>query len=256
MVWNKDQRKEFKISYSRINTFLFCPYKYKLIYIDDQHFPTNGDIAFGHSIHNTLEKFHSQNGKDFEKLKECFDECWKNEGFLTPMQSFQYYLRGQELLKNYFDSFLQSKTEIIYTEKHFDANIGKYRFVGIMDRIDKYPDGTYEVMDYKTHIKIWEQEKVDKDLQLSFYAYACRNILGISVDKISVYFLSHNKKIFTTRSNEQIQDAIELALDVAQKINDEEFEADTSKCEFCDFRIRCGFSSCKENGRNDGGQCS
>ncbi|MDR3243246.1 MAG: PD-(D/E)XK nuclease family protein [Elusimicrobiota bacterium] len=231
--------EEFKISYSRINAYLFCPYRYKLIYIDNIHTPINADISFGHTIHGALEKFHSQRGKDWSLLEECYDDCWKSGGFNSPLDSFEYYLRGKKMLENYLESFKKSEAEILWTEKSFDANIGKYRFIGIIDRIDKYPDGSYEIMDYKTHIRVWEQEKVDKDMQLSFYAYACKTVFGFNPDKICIYFLSENKKIYTKRSQENIEAAVNKALIAAQNISEDNFTPDNSKCGFCDFRFKC-----------------
>lgn len=239
-------RDDFKISYSRVSTYLFCPQKYKLVYIDNLHIPINADISFGQSIHKTLEKFHGEKGKDFDALLESYDLSWKNEGFKTPQESYEYYERGKKILKNYFETFSKSNTKILYTEKSFDANIGKYRFIGIIDRIDELPDGRHEVMDYKTHAKVWEQERVDKDLQLSFYAYACKNVFGFNPDKISVYFLSENKKIYTKRSKEQINDSINLAIETAENISAENFDADTTKCLTCDFKLKCKYSTYKQ----------
>ncbi|MDR1243998.1 MAG: PD-(D/E)XK nuclease family protein [Endomicrobium sp.] len=235
-------RQDFKISYSRINAYLFCPYRYKLIYIDNLYAPVNADITFGHIIHRTLEQFCDGKKKSHDELVDCYNSSWKNNGFASPWQIFEYYVRGNKILKNYYESFKKSKTEIVYVEKSFDANIGKYKFVGIIDRIDKHPDGTYEVMDYKTHINIWEQEKVDKDLQLTFYAYACKNIFGFNPNKISVYFLSENKKIYTKRTQDDINKAIDIALDVAEKIASENFQEDMSKCSLCNFHFKCKYS--------------
>ncbi|MDR1940881.1 MAG: PD-(D/E)XK nuclease family protein [Endomicrobium sp.] len=238
MAWG-----DFKISYSRINAYLFCPHKYKLIYINNLYVPVNADISFGHTIHKTLEKYHSSEGKTLEELFDAYDDNWQNDGFVSAQQSYEYYLRGKTMLENYFLSFSQSPTKILYTEKSFDANIGKYRFIGIIDRIDEYPDGTHEVMDYKTHAKVWEQDRVDKDLQLSFYAYACRNVFGFNPDKISVYFLSENIKIYTQRSQIQIEEALNAALSAAENITAENFEPDTSKCVLCDFKFKCKYSA-------------
>lgn len=237
---------DFKISYSRISTYLFCPQKYKLIYIDNQHIPLNGDITFGQTIHKTLEKYHSEKGGTFEQLLEAYDDSWKNEGFESPQQSFEYYGRGKKMLEIYYNSFKLSDAEIVYTEKAFDANIGKYRFIGIIDRVDRHSDGKYEVMDYKTHAKAWEQERVDKDLQLSFYAYACKNVLGFNPDKISVYFLSPNIKMYTKRTPQDIESAINLALEAAENITAENFDPDASKCQSCDFKKKCKYSPYKE----------
>ena len=239
-------REDFKISYSRINAYLFCPYKYKLVYIDNLYIPVNADITFGQIIHKALERYHSGGGNDLSGLMESYDDSWENKGFISPRQSFEYYIRGKNMLENYFRSFAVSDAKILCTEKSFEANIGKYRFVGIIDRIDEYPGGQKEIMDYKTHARIWEQERVDKDLQLTFYAYACKNIFGFNPDKISVYFLSCNSKIYTKRSPEQIEAGIELALETAAKIMSEDFEPDTEKCPGCDFRFKCRYCNYKD----------
>lgn len=239
-------REDFKISYSRINAYLFCPYKYKLVYIDRQYIPLNADITFGQIIHKTLERYHSQALRTFDELLECYDQSWENKGFISPQQNFEYYMRGTKMLENYYRSFSVSDIKILYTEKSFDANIGKYRFIGIIDRIDEYPDGKKEIMDYKTHAKVWEQDKVDNDLQLTLYAYACKNIFGFNPDKISVYFLSNNVKVYTKRSHEQIEQGINLALEAAANITADNFDADTTKCYLCDFKVKCKFSTYKE----------
>jgi CRISPR/Cas system-associated exonuclease Cas4 (RecB family) len=238
-------REEFKISYSRVSAYLFCPYKYKLAYLDNIHVPASADSAFGHIIHKTLEQFHSSKEQSYDVLFDCYGNSWRNDFFNDPQQIFEYYNRGRQMLENYYQSFCVSKTEILYTEKTFDANIGKYRFVGIIDRVDKHPDGSYEIIDYKTHIDIWDQERVDKNLQLSFYAYACKSVFGFTPDKISIYFLSDNKKVYTQRSQIEINNAINIAIQVAENITIENFDPDTSKCHMCDFKLLCKNSNYK-----------
>jgi putative RecB family exonuclease len=205
--------------------------------------PVNADITFGHIIHKTLEKFHRNKEQTYEVLSECYDNAWKNDGFDDPQQIFEYYERGRQMLLNYYKSFSSLNTEVLYVEKAFDANIGKYKFMGIIDRIDKCSDGKYEIIDYKTHAKVWNQEKIDQDLQLSFYVYACKNVFGFNLDKISIYFLSENKKIYTRRSKNEISCAINLAIETAENIEIENFGPDISKCKICSFKLKCGYSS-------------
>ncbi|GHT70662.1 hypothetical protein AGMMS49950_06030 [Endomicrobiia bacterium] len=238
-------RQEFRISYSRVNTYLFCPYKYKLLYLDNLRIPANANITFGHIIHKTLEQFHSGKDQSYDVLFDCYGDSWRNDCFDDPQQIFEYYNRGRQILENYYQSFCQSTAEVLYAEKAFDANIGKYRFVGIIDRIDKHLDGTYEIMDYKTHAEIWDHERVDKDLQLSFYVYACKNVFGFMPDKISIYFLSDNKKVYTKRSQIEIDNAINIAIETAENIAVENFAPDISKCYICDFKLSCKNSNYK-----------
>ncbi|MDR1928652.1 MAG: PD-(D/E)XK nuclease family protein [Endomicrobium sp.] len=237
----------FKISYSRINTYLFCPYKYKFVYLDNIRTPANPDVTFGHIIHKSLEKFHYNNKYSRNILFTCYNNSWRNDGFISSQQIFEYYKRGERLLENYYKTFCKSKTEILYVEKAFNTNIREYKFIGIIDRIDKHIDGAYEIIDYKTHLKIWNQEKIDKDLQLSLYAYAYKNIFGFYPDKISIYFLSWDEKIYTKRSEKMILDAMNVAIEAAKNIISENFKPDTSKCTICDFKFICQYSEYRTN---------
>ena len=49
---------------------------------------------------------------------------------------------------------------------------------GSIDRIDRLPSGGIEVIDYKTG-RVSSQKGVDESLQLSIYALACRDALGL-----------------------------------------------------------------------------
>jgi len=240
----------FKISYSRINTFLFCPEKYRLIYIENKYIPLNAGISFGNSIHKTLDHFYKNSLNSCEALIDSLNLCWESSGYETPQEVYVNYLRANEILKDYWRTYGQYRAKNILTEKSFQTEIGEYPFIGIIDRIDENEDGTRELVDYKTHKEIWDQESVDNDLQLSLYCFACKKALGFIPEKIAIYFLSHNKKIYTARNDDKISRAIDLSLDTAKKINNNEFIPDTSKCGFCDFKKMCGYSAAKQTEEN------
>ena len=235
----------FKISYSRINTYLFCPHKYKLIYLENKYIPLNGDISFGNSVHKILDDFYKKGKYSFEDLMDSLNSCWESSGYDNNQEAYVSYLRAIDVLKNFWETFGKYPPKKISTEHSFKSEIGQYPFIGIIDRIDEYEDGTRELVDYKTHKIIWEQEKIDNDLQLSLYCYACKIALGFIPDKIAIYFLSHNKKIYTTRNEEQINNAIKLSVEVAEKINDKDFPPNKEKCQFCDFKSSCKYSPLK-----------
>lgn len=240
----------FKISYSRINTYLFCPYKYKLIYLENKYIPLTGDIAFGNSIHKTLDYFYKKAIYTYEALIDSLNFCWESSGYETNQDVYISYLRANEVLKNFWETFGKNIPKKIYTEHNFKSEIGKYPFIGIIDRIDEYDDGSRELVDYKTHKIMWTQEKIDNDLQLSLYCHGCKIALGFIPNKIAIYFLSHNKKIYTTRTQKQIDDAINLSLEIADKINKKDFVPNKDKCAFCDFKTSCRFSNLKSDNDN------
>lgn len=243
-----------EISFSRINAYQACPYKYKLIYLEGRKVPPNQFIALGLSIHRTLEDYHARKAGSFEELIDSYNKSWVNEGFSAPQQAYEYFEKGRKILENYYRESLNFKSEILHVEKDFIFPVGNNRIRGIIDRVDRHPDGKYELIDYKTHNDIWKQEKADADLQMSLYALACERVLGFKPDFLSYYFLAFGKKVSTSRSKQQLAAALDTARSVAEKIQKGIYAPNKAFCPRCDFKKTCpqsSFRQKKENGRQE-----
>ena len=234
-----------ELSYSKISTYNFCPWKYKLCYVDGMKIPPNPAISLGLSIHKTLDEYHKNKFQTLDDLFEIYNRVWVNEGFQTPQQTQQFYEKGERMLNDYFEFSQKRKTEIFATEKEFSFPIGKRILRGLIDRIDKLPDDTYEVIDYKTHAEMWEQSRIDTDLQLTFYSLGCKNALNIEPALFSFFFLAHNKVVSTQRTKIQEQEALQLLEQVARKIEKKDFTPNPAQCPKCDFRSSCKYSSAR-----------
>jgi len=237
-----------EMSYSRINAYRTCPWKYKLLYREGMRLPPTPFISLGLSIHRTLEQFHLRKGSSFDDMLECYNNAWVNEGFLSPQQVQDFFEKGQRMLENYWDTNKDAVSEILFLEKDFNFPLGANRLRGIIDRIDRHSDGTYEVIDYKTHAELWSTAKVDSDLQLSLYALACEKALGFVPATLTYYFLAHNKKVSTKRSKEQLEEAVALVEDIAGRIMKDDFKPNLNGCYKCDFKNNCPHSPKKIKG--------
>ena len=119
----------------------------------------------------------------------------------------------------------------VVLEQPFTVPLGKnLKIGGKIDRVDVLPDGTIEIIDYKTGATIPTQKEVDNNLQLSFYALAATTIptepFGEKPNKIklSLYYLDDQEKISTTRTAEQLKKATEEIFKVRDEIEKSDFK--------------------------------
>ncbi len=112
---------------------------------------------------------------------------------------------------------------------------------GQIDRIDRLPGGGIEVIDYKTG-RISSQKGVDESLQLSIYALACRDALGLGTpERVTLYFTESATRLSTVRTDEQLDAAREDILVRVGRVRAGDFAATPSgdACHWCDYRAMC-----------------
>ena len=112
---------------------------------------------------------------------------------------------------------------------------------GSIDRIDRLPLGGIEVIDYKTG-KLSSQKGVDESLQLSIYALACRDALGLGTpERVTLYFTESATRMSTTRTDEELDAARADILARTARIRSGDFAATPSAdaCRWCDYARLC-----------------
>ena len=111
---------------------------------------------------------------------------------------------------------------------------------GSIDRIDRLPSGGIEVIDYKTG-KVTSQKGVDESLQLSIYALACRDALGLGTpERVTLYFTESALRLSTTLTDDQLNAARADVLARVSRMRAGEFAATPGvPCRWCDYRAMC-----------------
>ena len=231
-----------EISHSRVQAYERCPWLYHLVYDEGWRAGPSAPAAFGQSIHRALDAYlaKSNNERSLDRLLGFFDEHWVNEGFGSPQQTLEAYERGRKILTNFFEIDRGRKSEIVATEVEFNQEIAPgVRFRGTMDRLDRHPDGSHEIIEYKTQAEAWPQERVDKDRQMTFYALGLREKMTEGPLKLTYYFLSSGTSVVTTRTETQLEEARALILSTAEKIRNKIFTPNHASCARCEFGRRC-----------------
>jgi DNA helicase-2/ATP-dependent DNA helicase PcrA len=246
------------LSYSQIETFNTCPLHYKLRYIYKVPTPQTASQSFGTTMHATLKEFYTRikeephyakaSRGDLEKLiLSLLNDNWISEGYLDKSQRVKFLEKGRDYLRGYLKEEFNSKVKTVALELPFVVPLGNnLKIGGRIDRVDVLPGGVIEIIDYKTGATIPTQKEVDNNLQLSFYALASTKIpiepLGKNLEKIkmSLYYLDSQEKISTTRTKEQLDEAVEEIFKVRNEIEKSEFKCSNhmfcqSKCEYSLF---------------------
>lgn len=228
------------LSYSQIETFKTCPLHYKLKYILGIPTPQSASQSFGTSIHVALKKFFdlvALGQKPNEKLiNKCLEENWVRDGYLDKTHERKFFQKGKIYLSGFLKEGFNPKNLPEATEQMFTVPIvskDKREYIrvgGKIDRLDVFPDGRVEIIDYKTGASIPKQKEVDNNLQLSFYALAATSIpdkpFGRKPEKIklSLYFLDEQEKLSTTRTAEDLEKAKEEIFKTKNEIEKSDFK--------------------------------
>ncbi len=241
------------LSYSQIQTFNICPLHYKLKYILRVPTPPSSAQSFGTSVHSVLRDFYQKKINN-EKLKiediyPLLEKTWIKEGYDSKDHEKKAFEKAQkivfEYLKNNFSNSNPLGLEIPF--QFFIPN-GKQslKIGGRIDRIDKISNNQIEIIDYKTGSNVLDEKKLANDMQLTFYALAATEVNDRLFNKkpqdvvLSLYYLEAGKKLTTTRTKDQLKEAKDYILEMADKISKSDFACSHSNlCTFCEYKILC-----------------
>ena len=190
-------------SYSSMSTYEACPRRYAFRYVERLPGEVSpGQFAFGNAIHKAFEIFIRQRIRvraedapepGLEVLQRACEQVLERAG-LEPEELAGTRVRAGPVLARFLEREASSLSTPVAAELGFGVDVAvaaevaaeapaevpaeapaetsTFRFVGYVDRVDRAPDGSTEVLDYKTG-RARGQVDVDADRQLTAYAYAC-----------------------------------------------------------------------------------
>jgi len=227
----------FELNYSKINSYSYCPFLYKFVYIDGKYIPFNPYSSFGMSIHMTLARYAKEKG-DFEDLLIYYEESWKHEGYNSPSEMMEFYQKGKKILENFWLEEQKRNSEIIFSETDFEFNLKDFKIKGTIDRVDRLSNNKIELIEYKTGLEERDIERLKNDRQLAIYALGLKYHYSIIPDYISFYLLSLNKKITAEYNIDSENNIIEYLHKIGEKIRKKDFSF-KGNCNNCIIKNLC-----------------
>ncbi|MGE5282713.1 MAG: ATP-dependent helicase [Chloroflexota bacterium] len=229
------------LSASDLDLYLTCPLKYKFARVFGIPQEPTINQRFGILVHNVLERFHKEEEEGgLERLMELFEAGWRRTGFGSSDDELQFRDRAHEAMRLYWEREQQSEGEPVWLERKFDIQIGPHHVRGRVDRVDRLPDGSHELIDYKTGERKSEAD-LESDLQLALYRLAAREAWDLEVDSGSYYYVLDADKVAAPTKPDDAERVERTVLAVGEGVTGQDFEPRPSPttCSWCDYRLIC-----------------
>ncbi len=248
------------LSASDIDLYRICPLRYKFARVFAIPQEPTINQRFGILIHNVLDRFHSEEMRsaeaglagdaalagelqrmgDLNRLLSLFEAGWRRTGFGSSDDELQYRDRAVAALTRYHERHLRSESSPVWLERSFNFRIGPHQLRGRVDRVDRTPEGGYELIDYKTGEKRSSVTTSD-DVQIPLYRMGAREAWQIEADSGSYWYVLDDERETVEGQPDDAERVERTVLEVAGGIEGQDFEPRPSPqvCSWCDYRLIC-----------------
>jgi DNA helicase-2/ATP-dependent DNA helicase PcrA len=243
-AFHPPQSEPLQLSASAIDSYKMCPMKYLFSYVWGLRGEPRGEMTFGNVIHRAIreivievKKHHKLDRADLDAI---YDRNWIPAGFLDDYHEEEYKNAGREQLAAFCESYCAAPPDVLMQEKTFELALDDNVIVrGRIDQINKLQGKTVEVIDYKTG-RAKTAKDAEYSLQLSIYALAVEEVLGLTPDRLVFYNLTTNHPEVAARSSKDLDEVRAVVKETADSIRAADFNAKPGfVCRSCDYQTIC-----------------
>ncbi len=255
---NEQSQEKPHLSYSQITTYLTCPLKYRLHYIDEIEPPfVAAPLVFGSCIHEVAAAFHQSclvgDPLTSSQLVDVYTQVWSTHSEERPVRFFNgdseasLAEKAKGMLEVFHGAFDPEERSIIGIEEPFEIDLGKRipPLVGWIDAIECAPDGTVSIVDLKTAARKYSEQTVHSNIQLTCCSLGAR-ALGFNGDvrfRLDVLLKTQSPELIryeTTRTQEDRARFLKLVKSVWKGVKKQVFYPKQDWfCTQCAFAEAC-----------------
>jgi DNA helicase II / ATP-dependent DNA helicase PcrA len=233
-----------KLSSSAVANYRKCPQQYAFGHLWSLKEGPRATLSFGSVMHTTVKRFleHFRKGVrlPFDEVQRIYETEWSSAGYEDEYQEAEYKKDGLEQLKVFHAAVMREGQEILELEKGFELPLeNNVILTGRMDQVNSLGRKDVEIVDYKTG-RPKKDADARKDLQLSIYALAAKEIFEWNPVKLVFHYLQNNQRQETTRDAKQISEAEQIVQETAANIRAASFPAKPNYfCRGCAYKPIC-----------------
>jgi DNA helicase-2/ATP-dependent DNA helicase PcrA len=233
-----------RLSASAVDNYRKCPQQFLFSRVWSLKEGPQATLTFGSVMHTTIKRLVDQLRKGvklpFDEVARIFETEWTSAGFEDDYQEGEYKKDGIEQLRAFHTTLLENPPEILEQEKAFELPLENSVIInGRIDQINSLGHNEVEIVDYKTG-KSRKEADARRDLQLSIYAIAAKEILELNPVRLVFHYLQNNQTQVTTRTAQQLDEAQKIVQEAAADIRAGEFSPRPGyACRTCAYEPIC-----------------
>ncbi|KKW06066.1 MAG: hypothetical protein UY40_C0004G0050 [candidate division CPR1 bacterium GW2011_GWC1_49_13] len=241
-----------KFSYSQLDTYKTCPWKYRYQYVLKIPAPPTPPVSFGSSVHEALREFELKTIKgerpSLKDLLAIYQDHFTAGGYRDRAEKKAYFLAGKKMLTNFYRRDLKKLAPPFLVERSFAIKLGGHTITGRIDRVGKDREGNFELLDFKTGAAENKNpedlaKKAKKDDQLVLYTLAAQEALGIKPQRMGLFYLDGGILVEVEITKEDLAKRQEDLKKRLGQITAGNFKATPGpQCVWCPFNQICEFS--------------
>ncbi len=256
-------RRLFACTPTRLATWLDCPRRYRMSYLD-RPAPSKGapwaHNSLGASVHNALAGWWRlpRPERTVSAAGDLLESGWITEGFADDAQSAGHRRECRRMVEGYVAG-LDPAAEPLGVERTVATKTDLIAVSGRIDRLDdrRPADGTpgeLVVVDYKTGRHLLTTDDARGSLALALYALAAERVMRRPCRRVELHHLPTGSVLAWEHSEQTLARHLGRAEAIAAECAeaDERYRADGpeasrelfaprpgSWCSWCDFRAHC-----------------
>jgi DNA helicase-2/ATP-dependent DNA helicase PcrA len=231
-------------SYSAIEYYLTCPYRYLLLREYGVATPTSPFFEYGQSLHRALRILHERHAKGTELSLDVISEVWAR-CFRMRYNVPRYVVErkrsaGLKTLNDYIASARSWLDDAMATEADFQHRTSGAVLRGRVDLVVRKPNGSCCIVDFKTGE---QHEYLRTELQLQTYSLAVREQFRWPVDQAVVHYIEQHTNVSYDVSDAWLADGKKSLASAIGGIRARQFAATPGKqCQRCEVRKVCRYA--------------